>query len=110
MAQTVVKRKLPRRKMVRKQVYLLPQQEVKLKELAQQQLTTEAELIRKAVEAFLSQPTTNIDKQLPPDEAAWQLILASFEEVKQRNVSGEPHRWTRGDYYDDPRYQRNWSS
>jgi len=110
MTQPITRRKLPRRKMVRKQVYLLPQQELKLKALAQQQLTTEAELIRKAVEAFLNQPPTNVDKQLPPDEAAWQLILASFEEMKQRNVAGEPHRWTREDYYDDPRYQRNWSS
>jgi hypothetical protein len=110
MTQTAATRQSTRRKMVRKQIYLLPQQETKLKALAQQQRTTEAELIRKAVETFLSQPMANGVKHLPPDEAAWQEILASFEEARARSVAGAPQRWTREDYYDDPRYQRDWAS
>ncbi len=103
MTQPASMRKATRRKMVRKQIYLLPQQELKLKALAQQQLTTEADLIRQAVEAFLSQPMPNGIKHLPPDEVAWQEILASFEETRHRSISGEPHHWTREDYYEYPR-------
>ena len=99
-----------RRKMLRKQIYLLPQQDTKLKALAHQQRMTEAELIRQALEAFLNQPPTNGVKHLPPDEAAWQEILASFEESRKRSVAGEAQHWTRADYYDDPRYQRDWAS
>ena len=109
MTQTATTRQSTRRKMVRKQVYLLPQQELKLKALAAQQHTTEAALIRTAVETLLSQPVSNGGKHLPPDEAAWQEILASFEEIRVRSVAGEPQRWTREDYYDDPRYQRAWA-
>lgn len=110
MTQITTARKGLRRKMLRKQVYLLPQQDSKLKALAHQQHVTEAELIRQAVEAFLSQPPTNGLKHLPPDEAAWQEILASFEESRTRSVADEAHHWTRADYYDDPRYQRAWAS
>jgi hypothetical protein len=98
-----------RRKMLRKQIYLLPQQDTKLKALAHQQRMTEAELIRQAVEIFLNQPVTNDVKHLPPNEAAWQEILASFEEIRKSGVIGEPHRWRREDYYDDSRYQRQWA-
>lgn len=109
MVQTVATKKSMRRKMLRKQVYLLPQQDRRLKELAALQLTTEAALIRQAIEVFLSQPLPNSLRHLPPQEAAWQEILASFEEARTLNVSGEPHRWTREEYYDDPRYQRLWA-
>ena len=94
-----------RRRMVRKQVYILPHQEARLKALAQEQLVSEADLIRQAVEAFLDKPVENAIKPLPPDEAAWLEILASFADVRRRSVSGEPHRWTRDDYYDEPRHQ-----
>lgn len=98
-----------RRKMVRKQVYLLAQQESKLKERAQRQSVTEAELIRQAVDAFLDQQPQNGGDHLPPDEAAWQEILASFEMVRSRSAVGDPQRWTRDNYYDDPRYERPWA-
>jgi hypothetical protein len=105
MTQAITVHKSTRRRMVRKQIYILPHQEARLKVLAQEQLVTEANLIRQAVEAFLNQPTKEILKPLPPDDAAWQEILASFAEVRSRTVAGEPHRWTRDDYYDDPRHQ-----
>lgn len=92
--------------MVRKQVYFLPQQEVALKAQAEQRSTSEAELIRQAVEAYLNQSERTSGNRLPPDESAWQTILASFEVVRSQVVAGAPQQWTRGDYYDDPRYER----
>ena len=109
MTQIAAKPKSTRRKMLPKQIYLLPQQDTKLKVLAHQQRMTEAELIRQAVEAFLAQPVTNGSQHLPPNEAAWQEILASFAEIQNRSFDGEAQRWTRADYYDDPRFQRDWA-
>lgn len=94
-----------RRKMVRKQVYIFPHQEARLKAMAQEQLVSEADLIRQAVDAFLEQPPAHAAGSLPPDEAAWQEILSSFAEVRKRSVPGEAHRWTREDYYDEPRHR-----
>lgn len=92
-----------RRKMVRKQVYIYPYQETRLKAMAVAQLVSEADLIRQAVDAFLGQPQTAVSKPLPPDEAAWQEILTSFAAVRERSLPGAPHRWTRDDYYDEQR-------
>lgn len=105
MAQTSSIRGSTRRKMVRKQVYIFPHQEARLKAMAQEQLVSEADLIRQAVDAFLEQPPAHAAGSLPPDEAAWQEILSSFAEVGNRSVPGEAHRWTREDYYDEPRHQ-----
>lgn len=90
-----------RRKMVRKQVYIYPHQEARLKAMAAAQLVSEADLIRQAVDAFLGQPQTAASNPLPPDEAAWQEVLASFAAVRARSLPGAPHRWTREDYYDE---------
>ena len=106
MTQAIAPRKATRRKMVRKQVYILPHQELQLKAIAEEQLVSEAELIRQAVAAFLARPLPNAARQLPPDEAAWQVILASFEVVRQQPVGAAPHRWTRDEYYDDPRQRQ----
>jgi hypothetical protein len=93
----------PRRRMVRKQVYIYPHQEARLKAMAAAQLMSEADLIRQAVDAFLGQPQTAASNSLPPDEAAWQEVLASFVAVRERPLPGAPHRWTRDDYYDEQR-------
>ena len=92
-----------RRKMVRKQVYIYPHQEARLKAMAVAQRVSEADLIRQAVDAFLGQPQTAGSKPLPPDEAAWQEILTSFAAVRERSLPGAPHRWTRDDYYEEQR-------
>jgi hypothetical protein len=91
------------RKMVRKQVYIYPHQEARLKAMAAAQLMSEADLIRQAVDAFLGQPHPSTSNSLPPDEAAWQEVLASFAAVRERSLPGAPHRWTREDYYDEQR-------
>jgi hypothetical protein len=99
-----------RKRMVRKQVYILPQQEERLKRLAQERETTEANLIRQAIDRILSQPTVTTDnKSLPPDEAAWQAILAFVDQRRAEGVAGEPYKWKREDGYDDERYQRPWA-
>ena len=92
-----------RRRMVRKQVYIYPHQEARLKAMAMAQLVSEADLIRQAVDAFLGQPQTAAINPLPPDETAWQEILTSFAAVRERSLPGAPHRWTREDYYDEQR-------
>lgn len=92
-----------RRKMVRKQVYISPHQEARLKVMAVAQRVSEADLIRQAVDAFLAQPQTAVSNPLPPDEAAWQEILTSFAAVRERSLPGTPHRWVREDYYDEQR-------
>lgn len=109
MKQATTKRKATRKKMVRKQVYILPHQELALKEQAEQQATTEAELIRQAVETYLNAPAKPSGRRLPPDESAWRVILASFAAVRSQAVTGEPQPWSRADYYDDPRYAREWA-
>lgn len=92
-----------RRRMVRKQIYIYPHQEARLKAMAVAQLVSEADLIRQAVDAFLGQPQTAATNPLPPDEAAWQEILTSFAAVRERSLPGAPHLWTREDYYDEQR-------
>ena len=92
-----------RRKMVRKQVYIYPHQEARLKAMAAAQFMSEADLIRQAVDAFLGQPQIAASNPLPPDEAAWQEVLASFAAVRERSLPGAPQRWTREDYYDEQR-------
>ena len=103
MTQQAGARRSARRKMVRKQVYIFPHQEARLKAMAREQLVSEADLIRKAVDAFLAQPQADVVMPMPPDEAAWQEILESFAAVRERALPGAPHRWTREDYYDEPR-------
>jgi hypothetical protein len=99
-----------RKRMVRKQVYIYPQQEDQLKRMAQQRDTSEAELIREAIEILIAQqPARQVRKALPPDEAAWQAILAAVDRRRAEGVPGEPYKWEREDGYDDERYRRPWA-
>lgn len=97
--------------MIRKQIYIQPHQNAQLKRVAKARAMTEAEVMREALEILLSQPTPATETRgLPPDEVAWQKLLASMREWReQAAVTGKPHRWTREDYYDDERYQRPWA-
>jgi hypothetical protein len=97
------------KKMVRKQIYIHPQQERQLKELAVQYDATEAELVRQAIEMLLNQ-TPRGQGALPFHEASWQEILAFVDEREQNVPSGEPYKWNRADAYDDERAQRTWNT
>lgn len=98
-----------RKKMVRKQIYIHPQQEALLKELAIRQQATEAELVRQAIEMLLNQPSTQHKSLLPIHEASWQQILAFVEQREQNVPPGEPYKWNRTDAYDDERAGRPWN-
>ena len=99
------------RRMVRKQVYLQPQQNAQLKRAAKARATTEAEVIREALEIVLnSSVPVSSARTFRPDQEAWQKLLKSMKDQRKRAaLIGEPHRWTREEYYDDERYQRPWA-
>lgn len=79
---------------IRKQVYLDPQQEARLKQLAAETGLTEAELIRQA-----------LDRGLPPlaagrrNRQAWQEELQFIEGWLQRAPVLPDRQWTREDLY-----------
>ncbi len=101
------KRATKRKRMVRKQIYILPRQDEELKRLAEQRAVSEAELIREAIDELLQEPPTgSASKSLPPNEAAWQALLKSMQERQIDELPGEPHRWVRADYYDDERARK----
>jgi hypothetical protein len=107
---TQTKRRRTRRRMVRKQVYILPSQDEQLKHLAQERETTEAELIRAAIAELIHQESaTPLNHALPPDQAAWQMILNFVDQRRAAGVPGEPYQWKREDGYDDERYRRPWA-
>jgi hypothetical protein len=96
-----------RRRMVRKQIYIYAQQDEQIKRLAATRATSEAELIREAIEELLErQHPHSSNSHLPPDEAAWQALLQSMREHSRQFSDGEPHRWRREDYYNDERTAR----
>jgi len=98
------KRASKRKRMVRKQVYILPKQDEALKRLAEQREVSEAALIRAAIDELLHEPpTTSVSKSLPPNEAAWQAILAFVDQRQKVDIPGEPYKWKREDGYKDGR-------
>jgi hypothetical protein len=104
------KRQARRKRMVRKQIYIQPQQDEQLKRMAQQRDTSEAELIREAIEILLDQqPSSRPNKALPPDEAAWHIILSFVDSRRAEGLPGESYKWEREDGYDDERYRRPWA-
>ncbi|HMN30546.1 MAG TPA: CopG family transcriptional regulator [Caldilineaceae bacterium] len=96
--------------MVRKQVYILPAQDEQLKYLAQSRETTEAELIRAAIDELIRQKSAApVRNSLPIDQAAWQTILTFVDQRRATGIPGEPYQWKREDGYDDERYRRPWA-
>lgn len=97
------------RRMVRKQLYIYPQQNAQLKRVAESRAVTEAEVIREALESMLGN-TTPAARAIQPDDESWRKLQKAMRESRKRTAgTGKAHRWTREDYYDDPRYQRDWS-
>lgn len=102
-------RKQANRRMIRKQVYIYPRQEVQLKRVAESREVTEAEIMRDALEAVLGNAAP-VARTFQPDDEAWRKLQKAMRESRKRTAgAGKAHRWTREDYYDDPRYQRPWS-
>ena len=82
--------------MVRKQVYIEPRQERLLKRVAKKTGMTEAEIIRKALDAGV-QEIEAAEERLQ----AWRETRTFIEElIKKGPVPGGGRRWRREDLYD----------
>jgi hypothetical protein len=81
--------------MIRKQVYIEPRQEALLKRLAREAGTTEAEIIRKAIDRQVGRP-------LFPrrDLSAWQEERAFIRRLIQQGPVSGRREWRREDLYE----------
>ena len=105
-------------RMVRKQVYIAPEHEALLKRRAAELGVSEAELIRRGIEAVARRPAP-----VQRDEQAWQEVMAYIQE-RARSLPGESQgglpvtdefegpvrpdherRWPRQEMYDE-RWER----
>ncbi|MBE9007976.1 ribbon-helix-helix domain-containing protein [Fortiea sp. LEGE XX443] len=80
---------------IRKQIYIEPHQEHRLKAIAQQAGVSEAEIIRQAIDLHLGEitvPQTNL--------AAWEAEIKFIEEIKTRPVQPGGRDWQRADLYE----------
>ena len=82
--------------MVRKQVYIKPAQERQLKRVARKTGMTEAEIIRRALDAEVQKLESAEDGM-----QAWRGTRAFIDEwMKKGPVEGGGRRWRREDLYD----------
>ncbi|MGH7381127.1 MAG: hypothetical protein ACREKR_02725 [Candidatus Methylomirabilales bacterium] len=82
-------------RMVRKQIYLEPGQEKRLKQQARALGVSEAELIRRGVGQV-----TRLSAAVPLDPKAWQDELAFIRKrARRRKALGQTRRWTREALY-----------
>ncbi len=82
-------------KMVRKQIYLEPRQEAVLKRMARELNTTEAELIRQAIDQQVSGAL-----YLPRDLNAWEREKKFIRNLIQLGPVPGGRNWQREDLYD----------
>jgi hypothetical protein len=84
-------------KMVRKQVYLEPEQDERLKQLSKHLGVTEAELIRHGVD-FVTQGAGELDRG-----GAWKELLALIEtRARQFSEGGSTVKFNREELYAEP--------
>jgi hypothetical protein len=88
--------------MVRKQVYIEPEQDERLKRRAQALGVTESELIREGID-LVTKPGV-----LAEDRALWQAELEFMRARARLKVPPGPRGWTREELYDErlSRYPR----
>jgi hypothetical protein len=83
--------------MVRKQIYIHKRQQNLLHQLARQRGTSEAEIIRLAID----RETTL--QEIPPSEdshsALEKILQAAYSPCNQLGVAGEPYRFNRSELY-----------
>ncbi|HXA66794.1 MAG TPA: hypothetical protein VNV82_16665 [Bryobacteraceae bacterium] len=87
--------------MIRKQIYIAPQQDKMLKRLARQTRKTEAEIIRDAIEEHARSLR---DKQSRVQ--AWRAIEATIEQRMKLAAVEAGRSWKREDLYDRGRSTR----
>jgi hypothetical protein len=82
--------------MVRKQVYIEPGQERVLKQRARELGVSEAEMVRRGIEAIANRPAL----ALGPDRVAWEEELAFMRERAEIVVPQTERQWTREELHD----------
>lgn len=87
--------------MVRKQVYITPEQDEKLKRLAKKRGVTEADIMRQGIELIEAETESEEERRR---EAGKKLV--AFLRQRAATVPGRTGKWTRDDAYDDERSRR----
>lgn len=82
--------------MVRKQVYLEPDQDRFLKERSKSLGVTESDLIRQGITQLSHQPA-----QVPLDRQAWQAELRFIKRRARVKARAYERRWTREELYNE---------
>lgn len=88
-------------RMVRKQVYIEPEQDRSLKRRARELGVTEAELVRRGIEAVAGGPAL----AFAADHQAWEEELAFMRERMKIVAPQRGRGWTREELYD--RWERH---
>jgi hypothetical protein len=82
--------------MVRKQVYIEPQQDRLLKEWAAETGRTEAQIVREALDHWMAS-----EQQRREAEGAWQEVLGFAEEWAAQGPVPGGRTWTREELYEE---------
>ena len=84
-------------RMVRKQIYIEPEQEALLKQRAKELDVSEAELIRRGIDHI-----SHTRRRLPLDQRAWQEELAFMRQrARRQGASSQGRGWTREELYEE---------
>jgi len=86
-------------RMVRKQIYIKPEQEEALKQKAGKLGVSEADLIREYIDEGMQRPTASERKK------AWEEELAFIKERANISVPQTGRKWTREELYEE-RFER----
>jgi hypothetical protein len=81
--------------MIRKQIYLEPEQDALLKRLASETGTSEAELIRQAIDRHV-----RAGRRPRRDLRAWEQERAFIQQLIRQAEAPAPRTWTREDLHD----------
>ena len=91
--------------MVRKQIYIRPDQDRRLKQIAKSLGVSEAELIRQSLDQAVARRATA--QQPPPaDRSAWEEELAFIRRRQALGPLPGTRDWKREDLYDRPVFRR----
>lgn len=88
-------------KMIRKQVYIAPEHEGRLKELAQTRGVSEAELIREALDRELGLVMSKASHPQRLDATAWEAEVRAIEKLISHGPLPGGRRWTRQALYEE---------
>ena len=86
---------LPMARMVRKQIYIAPEQDQRLKKIARALRTTEASLIRQSLERLFT-----VGAHAVQDLKYWKRELAFIKKRSQCGVSPPKRSWNRANLHD----------